>query len=135
MAADIGQGTFVTFGTSFHTSTGFKITSVNHGGISRAVVDATHMMSTAKEFVASAVYDPGELSVEVLYDPSIKVLNDLTAVATNQVVNIYWANGGTSTYGWSAFGYMSNFEAGAQMEDMMSGTVTIKLSGPLGTTT
>lgn len=131
MAADIGQGTFVGFGTALHTATGFKITGVNHGGITRAVADATHMLSSAKEFVASAIYDPGELSVEVLFDPSIKPTADLANVATNQTVNVYWASGGTTTTLWSAYGYMTQFEAGAQMEEMMSGTVTIKLSGTL----
>ena len=72
MAIDIGQGTFVGFGTALHTATGYKITGVNHGGISRAVADATHMQSTAKEFIGSAIYDPGELSVEVLFDPETK---------------------------------------------------------------
>jgi hypothetical protein len=131
MAADIGQGTYVTFGTALHTATGYKITGVNHGGISRAVADATHMTSSAKEFVASAIYDPGELSVEVLFDPAIKPTADLVNVATNQVVNVYWASGGTATALWSAYGFATQFEAGAQMEDMMSGTLTIKLSGTL----
>jgi uncharacterized membrane protein len=131
MAADIGQGTYVGFGTALHTATGYKITGVNHGGITRAVADATHMLSSAKEFVASSVYDPGELSVEVLFDPAIRPTADLANVATNQVVNVYWASGGTATTLWSAFGYMTQFEAGAQMEEMMSGTVTIKLSGTL----
>jgi hypothetical protein len=131
MAVDIGQGTYVQFGTALATATGYKITGVNHGGVSRAVADATHMASSAKEFVASSIYDPGELSVEVLFDPSIKPTSDLTNVATNQVVNVVWANGGTATSLWSAFGYATGFEAGAQMEDMMSGTLTIKLSGTL----
>jgi hypothetical protein len=131
MAIDIGQGTFVGFGTALHTATGYKITGVNHGGVSRAVADATHMTSVAKEFVASSVYDPGELSVEVLFDPAIRPTADLANVATNQVVNVYWASGGTATTLWSAFGYAQAFEAGAQMEDMMSGTLTIKLSGAL----
>lgn len=131
MAIDIGQGTYVSFGTALHTATGFKITGVNHGGMTRAVADATHMLSSAKEFVASSIYDPGELSVEVLFDPAVKPTTDLANVATNQTVNVYWANGGTAVTLWSAFGYMTQFEAGAQMEEMMSGTVTIKLSGTL----
>ena len=131
MAADIGQGTYVGFGTALHTATGYKITGVNHGGITRAVADATHMLSSAKEFVASSIYDPGELSVEVLFDPSIKPTADLANVSTAQTVNVYWAAGGTTTQLWSAYGYMTQFEAGAQMEEMMSGTVTIKLSGTL----
>ncbi len=132
MAADIGQGTYVTFGTALHSATGYKITGVNHGGISRAVADATHMTSTAKEFVGSSIYDPGELSVEVLFDPSVKPTADMANVATNQVVTVFWANGGTTVAQWTAFGFATGFEAGAQMEDMMSGTLTIKLSGVLG---
>lgn len=131
MAIDIGQGTFVGFGTALHTATGYRITGVNHSGISRPVADATHMLSSAKEFIGSAIYDPGELSVEVLFDPSISPRADLANVATNQVVNVFWANGGTTTQLWSAFGYATGFEASAQMEDMNSGTLTIKLSGTL----
>jgi uncharacterized membrane protein len=121
----------VTFGSALATATGYKITGVNHGGITRAVADATHMQSVAKEFVGSSIYDPGELSVEVLFDPAIKPTSDLTNVATNQTVNVYWAAGGTATQLWSAYGFATGFEAGAQMEDMMSGTLTIKLSGTL----
>jgi hypothetical protein len=132
MAADIGQGTYVSFGTALHTATGYKITGVNHNGITRAVADATHMLSTVKEFVASSIYDPGEVSVEVLHDPAVKPVADLANVATNQVVSVYWANGGTAVTLWSALGYMTGYEAGAQMEDMQSGSVTIKLSGALG---
>ena len=132
MAADIGQGTYVVFGTALTAGTaGYRITGVNHGGMTRAVADATHMLSSAKEFLASSIYDPGELSVEVLFDPAIKPTTDLANVSTAQVVNVYWANGGSSTMLWSAYGYMTQFEAGAQMEEMMSGTVTIKLSGTL----
>jgi hypothetical protein len=132
MAADIGQGTYVSFGTALHTATGYKITGVNHNGITRAVADATHMLSSVKEFVASSIYDPGEVSVEVLHDPAVKPVADLANVATNQVVSVYWANGGTAVTLWSALGYMTGYEAGAQMEDMQSGSVTIKLSGALG---
>jgi hypothetical protein len=132
MAVDIGQGTYVTFGTALVGTSGYKITGVNHSGISRAVVDATHMRTVGgKEFVASEIYDPGELSVEVLFDPSIKPISDLTNVSTTQPLAVYWANGGNSTMMWSAYGLASGFEAGAQMEDMMTGTLTIKLSGSI----
>jgi hypothetical protein len=133
MPIDIGQGTYVTFGTALSGTAGYKITGVNHGGISRAVADATHMQTVGgKQFVASEIYDPGELSVEVLFDPSIRPIVDLTNVATAQQLNVYWANGGTTTTLWTAYGFATGFEAGAQMEDIMSGTLTIKLSGSIG---
>jgi hypothetical protein len=69
--------------------------------------------------------------VEVLFDPAVKPTADLANVATNQVVSVYWASGGTTTTLWSAFGYATGFEASAAMEDMNSGTLTIKLSGTL----
>jgi hypothetical protein len=82
-----------------------------------------------KEFVASEVYDPGEVSAEVLFDPAIKPWTALTNVTTAQAVEVRFAAGGSTTQLWSAYGYVTGFEAGSQMEDMQTGTVTIKLSG------
>jgi hypothetical protein len=134
MAHDIGQGTFVTFGSIVGSAaTHYKVNSVSLGGVSRDVVDASHLLTTGgKVFLASEYYDPGELSLEIHHDPALNPVNLLTNVATNQAVNIYFANGGTATALWSAFGYASSFEASAPKDDMMTGTLTIKLSGNIG---
>jgi hypothetical protein len=96
------------------------------------VVDASHLLTTGgKEFIASEYYDPGELSLEIHHDPALNPLNLLTNVATAQVCSIIFANGGTSTTKWSAYGFASSFEASAPKDDMMTGTLTIKLSGDL----
>jgi hypothetical protein len=133
MAHDIGQGTYVTFGTIVgNASTHYKVNSVSLGGVSRDVVDASHLLTTGgKEFIASEYYDPGELSLEIHHDPALNPLNLLTNVATAQVCSIIFANGGTSTTKWSAYGFASSFEASAPKDDMMTGTLTIKLSGDL----
>jgi len=128
MAVDIGQGTTLKVGTA--ATTQFKITNINWSGIERAVVDASHMATVGgKSFVASEIYDPGELGVEVLFDPSVSPFGLLTNVTTSQAIEVRFANGGTTTSLWSAFGYVSGFEAGSPVEDMQTGTLTIKLSG------
>lgn len=133
MAADIGQGTYVTFGTIVgNAATCYKVNSVSLGGVSRDVVDASHLLTTGgKEFIASEYYDPGELSLEIHHDPSLNPVALLTNVGTAQVVNIIFANGGTSTAKWSSYGFASGFEASAPKDDMMTGTLTVKLSGNL----
>ena len=134
MAHDIGQGTYVSFGSGVvgNASTSYKVNSVSLGGLSRDVVDASHLLTSGgKDFIASEYYDPGELSLEIHHDPSINPVNLLTNVATNQVVQIHFANGGNSTLVWSAFGFASAFEATAPKDDMMTGSLTIKLSGSL----
>lgn len=133
MAVDIGQGTFVTFGSIVGSAaTCYRVNSVSLGGVSRDVVDASHLLTSGgKEFIASEFYDPGELSLEIHHDPSLNPVGLLTNVGTAQVCTIFFANGGTSTAKWSAYGFASSFEASAPKDDMMTGTLTVKLSGNL----
>jgi hypothetical protein len=133
MPADIGQGSFVTFGSVVGAAaTHYRINSISLGGVSRDVVDASHMLTTGgKDFVASEYYDPGELSIEIHHDPSINPVNLLTNVSTTQPCIIVFANGGSNTTQWSAYGIASGFAASAPKDDMMTGTLTIKLTGSL----
>ena len=133
MANDIGQGTFVTFGSIVGSAaTHYKVNSVSLGGVSRDVVDASHLLTSGgKEFIGSEYYDPGELTLEIHHDPSLNPINLLTNVSTAQAVSIIFANGGATTARWSAYGFASAFEASAPKDDMMTGSLTIKLSGNL----
>jgi hypothetical protein len=133
MAKDIGQGTYVTFGSIVGSAaTQYAVNSVSLGGVSRDVVDASHLLTSGgKEFIGSEYYDPGELTLEIHHDPSLNPINLLTNVSTAQAVSIIFANGGTTTAKWSAYGFASAFEASAPKDDMMTGSLTIKLSGNL----
>jgi len=133
MAKDIGQGTYVTFGSIVgNAATHYAVNSVSLGGVSRDVVDASHLLTSGgKEFIGSEYYDPGELTLEIHHDPSLNPINLLTNVSTAQAVSIIFANGGTTTARWSAYGFASAFEASAPKDDMMTGSLTIKLSGNL----
>ena len=138
MAADMGQGTTISFGsilTNASNSTTFKVTGLSWSGISRDVTDASHMLTTGgKEYIGSETYDPGDLSVDILFDPTISPLVAITNVATNQVVFVRFSNGGTAggTSAWSANGYLSAFDIGVPRDALMTGTCKIKLSGNIG---
>lgn len=136
MANDIGQGSYVTFGNIVGSgATCYKVNGISLGGVTRDVVDASHLLTSGgKEFIGSENYDPGELTLEIHHDPSLNPVNLLTNVGTAQVVNIIFANGGTTTAGWSAYGFASAFEASVPKDDMMTGSLTIKLSGNLDAT-
>lgn len=136
MPVDIGQGTYITFSPILASGgTGsYRLTGLSWGGIERAVADASHMLTSGgKEYVASGIYDPGEISAEVLFDPTVKPWTTITNTGTAQACQVFFANGGDNTLMWSAYGYMTGFEASSQMEDMQTGTVTIKLTGSIGT--
>lgn len=139
MAADLGQGTTISFGsilTNASNTTTFKVTGISWSGIMRDVVESSHMLTTGgKEYIASETYDPGDLSVDILFDPTVNPLNAITNVATNQVVFVRFSNGGTaagSTSAWSANGYLSAFDIGVPRDALMTGTCKIKLSGNIG---
>lgn len=130
MPVDVGQGSSISFGTTLSGSAGYKLTNISWSGASRNVADASHMLTVGgKEYLSSQIYDPGELTAEILFDPAIKPWADFTNVSSTQAVVVAFANGGTNTAAWSCYGYISGFEASAPVDDMMTGTVTIKLHG------
>lgn len=133
MARDIGQGTYVIFGNVVGSAaTHYKLNSVQLGGVSRDVVDASHMLTSGgKEYLASEFYDPGEVTMEIHHDPALNPINLLTNVSTAQACSIIYANGGSATALWSAYGFAQSFEATAPKDDMMTGTLTVKLSGSI----
>lgn len=130
MPRDIADGATVSFGTLF---TSLKLASISHSGISRNTVDASHLGTQGgKDFLASSMYDPGEVSVEVHFDPAQKPVSVLTNDSSNQALIIQYPSGGASTQTWSAYGYLTGFEITASKEELMTATATIKLSGNIG---
>lgn len=132
MARDLSDGATVSYGSVF---TNLKLANISHSGLSRNTVDASGLDTTGgKDFLASRMYDPGELSAEVHFDPSMKatILGAMTNITSNQALVITYPNGGTATTAWSAFGFLTGFEITAAKEELMSATATVKLSGSIG---
>lgn len=132
MARDIADGATVSFGSVF---TSLKLASIGHSGISRNTVDASHLGTAGgKEFLASSMYDPGEVACEVHFDPSLRttIMGAMTNDSTAQALVITYPNGGTATTAWSAYGYLTGFDITASKEELMTATATVKLSGNVG---
>lgn len=67
--ADEGHGATVTFGTSSWTG---DIVDIGWNGVARAVLETTHLGTTgAKTFIPGDLYDAGELTLTVNYDPDV----------------------------------------------------------------
>jgi len=140
MAHDIGQGSFVKFSDGpigSNPGTHYRLADFDWSGIKRAdPVDISHILSTANEFLSSPTYDPGEAKLNIQWDPSLDILSSIKSQATNSVVTLVFANGGTARLGYSAFGQVQSIDGiKAARDDIMTGTITIKLSGEVGTTT
>ena len=140
MAHDIGHGSFVKFTDGpigSNPGTHYRVMDYDWSGIKRAdPVDISHILSTANEFLSSPIYDPGELKVNIQWDPALDILSSVKSQATNSVVTMVFANGGTNRIGYSALGQVQGVDGiKASRDELMTGTITIKLSGELGTTT
>ena len=133
MARDIADGATVSFGSVFSS---LKLASISHSGLSRNTVDASHLATSGgKEFLASSMYDPGELSCEVHFDPSLKttIVGAMTNDGTAQALTITYPNGAAAAISaWSAYGYLTGFDITASKEELMTATATVKLSGSIG---
>jgi hypothetical protein len=70
-------------------------------------------------------YDPGELTVEMLFDADAEPAYLVTDVA--EPITITFP--GSST--WVADGFLTGFEWTAPLEDVMTATVTLKLTGDI----
>lgn len=124
-ATDIGTGATILFATSSFSA---EIESIGHSGISREAVESTHLGTTnAKTFIAPDLYDPGELSLEMNFDPDTFPPIDQPA----EVITVTFPTpiGGASGASWAASGFMTEFEYTAPLEEKMTATATVKFSG------
>ena len=124
MATDIGTGSTVTFGTSAFTA---DIIGINLSGVTRETVNTSHMATTsAHTFMLVDLVDNGELSLEVAYVASL--VPPILTNAPMETCTIVWAGHATT---WSFSCGNTGFDAGAPLEDKMTGTLTFKISGAI----
>lgn len=124
MATDIGTGTTITFGTSGFTA---DVLSVNWDGISRESIQTSHMGTTNDHtFMPADLVDNGEISMEIAFVGTLS-----PPIITNgaaETVTIDWAGSGDT---WAASCFQTGFTIGAPLEDKMTGTLTLKVSGAI----
>ena len=120
---ELGTGIAITFDSGFFA----EIVSVNHTGLSRAAINSSHMGTTvAHTFTAAKLFDPGQLEVELHFDPDTRPpIDDAAATAT-----VTFPGGDT----WAASAFMTDFEYTGPFEDKMTARGTLKYSGNITVT-
>ena len=107
-----------------------SVQSISGMSLSRASIDTSALEHTAgKEFIASGLYDSGELSFEIQYDPGSTGHDKLTTslkAGTDGAVIVTFSDSATWT---SAGGHVTAFEPGMEVDGVTTGSCTIKISG------
>lgn len=117
---DIGTGIVITFSTGFFA----EILDVSPPGASRESIQTSHMGTTAAHtFTPADLVDWGEMTVEMGFLPS--TAPPMTGVAES--ITITFPNSGAAV--WTFTGFMTGFEPSAPLEDRMTASATIKVTG------
>ena len=130
-ATDIGTGATVTFGTSSRT---FNIVSVGHDDIGRESIETTHRGTTsARSFIPGDLYDPGGLELEIQLDPNLDTTNIPPFDQAAETITVTQpVQSGDATAGKIAgTGFVQSFSYNDPVEDLITGTVSVKFSGAL----
>lgn len=119
--AEISTGLVITFSSGFLA----EILDVSGPGASRVSIETSHMLTPANShtFTPGDLTDWGEFTIEVAFDPGTKppIQN------APEPITITWADSAASV--WSFTGFMTSFDIGAALEERMTATVGIKISG------
>jgi hypothetical protein len=116
-----GYGITITFASGFCA----EIIGTTPPAPSREAIDVSHTQSPdgAKQFIMSDLVDYGELAVELNYDPSAvpPIHDDFEATVINM------PDGSTHSF----MGALQNYAPTGPLDDRMTATATIKVTGKI----
>lgn len=130
----VGTGTTILFGTSAWAG---EIVGVNLGGMSREAVNVSHLATAlaaagkvgSHKFIPALLTNPGELRLEVHFDS--ETLPPLEAVAETITITFPKRVGDSVGPKWAFTGFATAFELGVPLDNKMTGTLTVKISGEI----
>ena len=118
---EVATGTTITWDSGFCTA---KVRGINWTGISRESVETTQFETLiGKTFMPGDLFDPGEVSIDMLFDVDAEPPWETTDVADTFTVTF---PGGSS---WSCSAFLIGFEWSGQLEEVLSATMTLKCTG------
>ena len=132
--ADIGFGVLLKVGDDaspeVYTALA-EVIGLSGPGLSMDTVEATHTESAnaAKEYIAGLI-DAGELSIDANFLPANATQTGVISDWQNRTTRnfqIVWPDTANTT--WSFTGFITNFEPASPIEDRMTASITIKLTG------
>lgn len=131
-----GFGTLLKRGngaTSETFTTIAEVRSISGPGMNLELVDATHMESPDffREYLPS-FKDGTEVSFEVNFLPADTNQQGLTTDFANRTKrNFQLVFPNTDTTTWEFSGYVTNFSPNAVIDDVLTASVTVKVTGPV----
>jgi len=118
--ADVTTGTTITFETGFFA----EILNVDWDGPNREHIETTHMgTTTARTFKPKDLYDAGEITVELAFNPADDPPIDQAA----ETCTITWPDGTT----WAASAFLTGYSVSGPLEDKMTATAVLKCTGEI----
>lgn len=132
-----GYGTALAWdpaGGSSYTSIG-QVQDISGPGLARDSIDVTtHDSPNAWRQFIKGLKDGGELTFDIVYDPALAthaasagLLSDFTSQTVIPNWRITFPNTGATV--WTFPGFLTGFEEGAPVDDYLSASVTVKVSG------
>ncbi len=108
--------------------------SMAFSGVTRDTIETTHMAtSVTKTFIGGDLYDPGTLEVEFQVPTDSPLTNmkveDIMVVSTS-TFTVTLTEGGD----WAGSGFMTDFNWNIPLEDVVTGSFTLKITGAVTTT-
>lgn len=129
--SDIGTGATVTFATSSFVA---SYTNINWAGISRPAIKTSHLGTTGYDtYVSGDLTDPGEVTFDIQWNPS--TLPPVRGAAETVTVRAPVASGYAAADSYAATMFVTDFQFGIPHEDLMTGSITCKVSGTITVTT
>lgn len=120
------------FGTTGSDAFLAEITSINWSGLSRESIDQTHTASpdNYKEFDPSTLVDPGELEVELNFDPDTEP--PIEQAKGTLTITFPLASGQISAATWAGAAFMTSIDVnGSDVAGKFTASTTWKFSGPI----
>lgn len=125
---DVGTGATLGFGTTGFTA---NIQSMSWGGIDIEKVPSSHLLTVGgKTYLKADLYDPGDLTVEIQYDPNDRP--PFEAVAETITLTYPIPAGGSTGATHAATGFITNWVPGQlNVDGLMVSTIVISFSGSI----
>lgn len=126
MAGLAAYGTTITFHTSYFSG---KIKTSNLDGYNREKLDTTHMTSTNgwATYIPSKIQEPGQIKVNILYDPDTAPPIDQAAEAITFTFPV--PTGKTVGASMASSGFLTEFSFTGEVRGLYMADATLVLSG------
>ena len=110
-----------------------EVTNLSGPSEGLEVIDATHMESPSsyREYLPSLL-DSGEITFDLNFLPAVAAQTGVRTDMLNRTKRnwqIVFTDSGTTTYSFA--GFVTAFEPSAQIDDKLSASATIKVTGPV----